>query len=102
MIGDVNLFLNDIDDVHCGEIEIMIAETTARQKGCGLEALCAFLRVVIETLKMTRFIAKIGLQNLPSIALFTDKLQFQTVRDSLLMLFSSTCSRSKHPKSSKK
>ena len=35
--------------------------------------------IVIETLKMTRFIAKIGLQNLPSIALFTNKLHFQTV-----------------------
>lgn len=46
-----------------------------------------FLYVVIETLKMTRFIAKIGLQNLPSIALFTEKLHFQTVNDSLLTLF---------------
>lgn len=44
MIGDVNLFLNDIDDAHCGEIEIMIAETTTRRKGYGLEALAAFLR----------------------------------------------------------
>ena len=44
MIGDVNLFLNNADDSHCGEIEIMIAETTARQKGLGLETLCTFMR----------------------------------------------------------
>jgi len=25
MVGDVNIFLNDPDDRHCGEIEIMIA-----------------------------------------------------------------------------
>jgi RimJ/RimL family protein N-acetyltransferase len=44
MIGDVNLFLNDSDDIHCGEIEIMIAEAAARQKGYGMEALYTFLR----------------------------------------------------------
>jgi hypothetical protein len=44
MIGDVNLFLNDADDIHCGEIEIMIAEVTARQKGFGIETLYTFLR----------------------------------------------------------
>ena len=44
MIGDVNLFLNDQDDIHCGEIEIMIAEVTARKKGYGIETLCTFLR----------------------------------------------------------
>jgi hypothetical protein len=44
MIGDVNLFLNDQDDIHCGEIEIMIAEITARQKGYGIETLYTFLR----------------------------------------------------------
>lgn len=44
MIGDVNLFLNDQDDPHCGEIEIMIAEPSARQKGYAIETLTTFLR----------------------------------------------------------
>ncbi|CAF3346554.1 unnamed protein product [Rotaria sp. Silwood1] len=44
MIGDVNLFLNDPDDVHCGEIEIMIAEVAARHKGYGIETLYTFIR----------------------------------------------------------
>ena len=44
MIGDVNLFLNDSDDIHCGEIEIMIAEVTARKQGYGIETLYTFLR----------------------------------------------------------
>ena len=44
MIGDVNLFLNDPDDSQCGEIEIMIAEPVARQKGFGIETLCTFFR----------------------------------------------------------
>jgi hypothetical protein len=35
MIGDVNIFLNDADDAHVGEIEVMIAETHARGRGCG-------------------------------------------------------------------
>lgn len=44
MIGDVNLFFNDQDDPHCGEIEIMIAEPSARQKGFAIETLETFLR----------------------------------------------------------
>ena len=44
MIGDVNLFFNDQDDPHCGEIEIMIAEPSARQKGFAIETLQTFLR----------------------------------------------------------
>ena len=44
MIGDVNLFLNEQDDRCSAEIEIMIAERTARRHGLAMEALCTFLR----------------------------------------------------------
>ncbi len=36
MIGDVNIFLNNHDDRHVGEIEIMIAEEDARGAGNGI------------------------------------------------------------------
>ena len=54
MIGDVNLFLNDPDDSQCGEIEIMIAEPSARQKGFGLETLQTFLRYGNDSLRELR------------------------------------------------
>ena len=43
MVGDVNLFLNDIDNRYCAEIEVMIAEPSSRGKGLGLEATLAML-----------------------------------------------------------
>ncbi|CAF3445092.1 unnamed protein product [Rotaria socialis] len=82
MIGDVNLFLNDLDDIHCGEIEIMIPQATERHKGYGIETFYTFIRYAIETLNITRFVVKIGLQNLPSINLFTKKLQFLEIEKS--------------------
>ncbi|KAK9679262.1 hypothetical protein K7432_016346, partial [Basidiobolus ranarum] len=39
MIGDINFFLNDIDDPTFAEIEIMIAEPDYRRRGLGSEAL---------------------------------------------------------------
>ncbi|CAF0935118.1 unnamed protein product [Rotaria sordida] len=82
MIGDVNLFLNDPDDIHCGEIEIMIAEVTGRHKGYGIETLYTFIRYAIEILNINRFIVKIGLKNLASITLFTTKFHFLTIQKS--------------------
>ena len=41
--GDVNLFLNDHDEPHTGEVEIMVAEPGARRRGLGREALLLFM-----------------------------------------------------------
>ena len=38
MAGDVNLFLNDTDDAHAAEIEVMIAEPKYRRQGLGRTA----------------------------------------------------------------
>ncbi|CAF2718946.1 unnamed protein product [Rotaria sp. Silwood2] len=80
MIGDVNLSINNPNDIHCGEVGIMIAEVTARHKGYGIETLNIFIRYAIETLNITRFIVSIGLKNLPSINLFTKKFHFLTIQ----------------------
>jgi len=42
MVGDVNLFLN-VNDHHCAEIEVMIAEPGSRGRGLGLEATLTML-----------------------------------------------------------
>ena len=41
--GDVNLFLNDLDEPHTGEVEIMVAAPCSRRKGLGEEALQLFM-----------------------------------------------------------
>ncbi|EAW89195.1 N-acetyltransferase 9, isoform CRA_c [Homo sapiens] len=43
MVGDVNLFLTDLEDLTLGEIEVMIAEPSCRGKGLGTEAVLAML-----------------------------------------------------------
>lgn len=43
MVGDTNLFLNDVENRHCAEIEVMIAEPSSRGKGLGLEATLSML-----------------------------------------------------------
>lgn len=78
LIGDTNLFISsDEDDPECktGEMEIMIAEKSARGKGLGWEATLLMLKYCIENVHIKSVLAKIGFENNKSIYLFT-KLGF--------------------------
>lgn len=44
MIGDTNLYFNDLDEPHTAECEIMIAEEQARGRRIGWEAMILMLR----------------------------------------------------------
>lgn len=70
MVGDVNLFLNDVDNHHHAEIEVMIAEPSSRGRGLGLEATLAMMYYGVAFLGIRHFIAKIGYQNTRSLELF--------------------------------
>lgn len=41
--GDVNIFLNDHEEPHTAEIEIMVAEPRSRRRGLAHEALGLFM-----------------------------------------------------------
>ncbi|XP_044103419.1 N-acetyltransferase 9 isoform X3 [Neovison vison] len=73
MAGDVNLFLTDLGDPSLGEIEVMIAEPSCRRRGFGTEAV-----LMMMSYGLTKFEAKIGQGNEPSIRMF-QKLHFEQV-----------------------
>ena len=82
MVGDVNLFLSDIEEEDeneksssgtsriQAEVDIMIAEKDYRQKGLGRAATSAMLIYGADTLKVNRFFCKINEDNKASIKLF--------------------------------
>jgi RimJ/RimL family protein N-acetyltransferase len=72
IIGDVNLYFNDFDDPFQAEIEVMIAEKDHRRLGFGKTAVLMMMYYGATELKVSRFIAKISIKNIPSIALFTN------------------------------
>ncbi|KAJ1129962.1 hypothetical protein NDU88_008322 [Pleurodeles waltl] len=78
MVGDVNLFLTNPEDPALGEIEVMIAEPSYRGKGFGKESTLLMLRYGVTSLGISKFEAKIGQENVASIAMF-QKLHFQEV-----------------------
>ncbi|XP_004394429.1 PREDICTED: N-acetyltransferase 9 isoform X1 [Odobenus rosmarus divergens] len=78
MAGDVNLFLTDLGDPSLGEIEVMIAEPSCRGKGFGTEAVLMMMSYGVTRLGLTKFEAKIGQGNEPSIRMF-QKLHFEQV-----------------------
>ncbi|XP_062072468.1 alpha/beta-tubulin-N-acetyltransferase 9 isoform X2 [Lepus europaeus] len=98
MAGDVNLFLTDPGDPTLGEIEVMIAEPSCRGKGLGTEAVLAMLSYGVTKLGLTKFEAKIGQGNEPSLQLFR-KLHFEQVavssvfQEVTLRLTMNTCER---------
>ncbi|KAE9588940.1 hypothetical protein Lal_00012633 [Lupinus albus] len=70
MVGDVNIFMNDLDDPHIAEIEIMIAEPNSRGKGLGKESVMMMMAFAIEKHGINVFQVKIGESNEASINLF--------------------------------
>ncbi|KAM8796976.1 alpha/beta-tubulin-N-acetyltransferase 9 [Eudromia elegans] len=78
MVGDVNLFLTDVEDPTLGEIEIMIAEPSYRGRGFGKEATLMMMSYGVKNLGITKFEAKIGQENEASISMF-QKLHFKEV-----------------------
>lgn len=82
MVGDVNFFLNDPEDPKSAEVEIMLAEPTARRRGLGIQALAMMLVYGVETLGLRCITSKIGMKNAPSLALFQDRLGFTQVSES--------------------
>ncbi|XP_008229869.1 PREDICTED: N-acetyltransferase 9-like protein [Prunus mume] len=76
MVGDVNLYMNDLDDPQMAEIEIMIAEPKSRGKGFGKESALMMMAFAVENLGIHIFRAKIGELNGASLSLFR-KLGFE-------------------------
>lgn len=80
MIGDVNIFwLQDDEANDVGEIEVMIAEKSARNRGFGREATILMLKFAYEVVGLRRFQAKIKMTNRISQKLFTETLGFKEV-----------------------
>jgi RimJ/RimL family protein N-acetyltransferase len=76
MIGDVNLFFHEYLEAHECEIDVMIAEKGARGKGLGAEAVRTAMQFAKNVYAKQRCIAKIKIDNMPSIKLF-ENLHFQ-------------------------
>lgn len=70
MVGDVNIYMNDLEDLKTGEIEIMIAEPKSRGKGLGKESVLMMMTFAVQNLGINIFRAKIGESNKASISLF--------------------------------
>ncbi len=73
LIGDTNLFLDK--ESSSAETEIMIAESDARGKKFGWEAMLMMMKFGANYLKCKRFVAKIGFSNQKSQRMF-EKMEF--------------------------
>ncbi|XP_073282418.1 GCN5-related N-acetyltransferase 9-like isoform X3 [Primulina huaijiensis] len=97
MVGDVNIFMNDLDDSHIAEIEIMIAESKSRCKGLAKESVLLMMAFAVKNFGILIFRAKIGESNDASLNLFqklvTLELQItESKRRELLQLIgNATC-----------
>ncbi|KAK4716422.1 hypothetical protein R3W88_014760 [Solanum pinnatisectum] len=75
MVGDVNIYMNDLDDPQMAEVEIMIAEPKSRGKGLGKESVLMMMTFAVDNFKIHTFRVKIGELNQASLSLF-QKLGF--------------------------
>ncbi|KAJ0112740.1 hypothetical protein Patl1_01873 [Pistacia atlantica] len=78
MVGDVNIYMNDLDNPQLAEVEIMIAELKSRGKGLAKESVLMMMSHAVENYGINIFRAKIGKSNGPSLSLFR-KLGFEDI-----------------------
>ncbi|KAI9474551.1 N-acetyltransferase 9-like protein [Coemansia mojavensis] len=76
MIGDVNFYLNNTEDPHEAELEVMIAEPQHAGKGIATEALHLMMHYAVNDIGVTNFVVRIKESNSTSIHLFQAKLGF--------------------------
>ncbi|ESQ36980.1 hypothetical protein EUTSA_v10003074mg [Eutrema salsugineum] len=55
MTGDVNIYMNDVDDPKVVEVEIMIAEPRSRAKGLGKESVLMMMAYAVTNLEIHTF-----------------------------------------------
>uniref|UniRef100_A0A2L2YL15 N-acetyltransferase 9 n=1 Tax=Parasteatoda tepidariorum TaxID=114398 RepID=A0A2L2YL15_PARTP len=91
MIGDVNLYLNNDGCDKEAEIEVMIADIKHRSMGKGKESLLFMLRYGIDTLGITKFVAKIKMKNEKSLNLFKNIGFIQTGESIFFQEIELTC-----------
>ena len=70
MAGDINIFIQNDNNQHFAELNIMIAEEKSRRKGLAFETLQLMIKWVNDNLEIVTFIAKIQYDNQSSIKLF--------------------------------
>jgi RimJ/RimL family protein N-acetyltransferase len=80
MIGDCNLFVSPFSEGDESEVEVMIAEKWARERGFGQEALSLLVLYAANALGRQKFVAKILKSNEPSRRLF-EKLGFSLFKE---------------------
>ncbi|KAJ6640604.1 Alpha/beta-tubulin-N-acetyltransferase 9 [Pseudolycoriella hygida] len=93
LIGDTNLFIDN--ESKSAETEIMIAESNARRKKFGWEAMLMMMKFGRNFLNCETFVAKIGFSNVKSQAMFK-KMQFKEVSRSDIfqeITYERTCSK---------
>lgn len=71
MIGDVNVVIGEGEESGDIEVDVMIADVTARRQGAAQEALHLLQEWAKTCFKPQRFVAKIAEENGPSLALFS-------------------------------
>ncbi|XP_049848735.1 N-acetyltransferase 9-like protein [Schistocerca gregaria] len=76
MVGDINLFISECDGTRAAEINVMIAEVSARRKGYAREAVKLAMEHLHKTHFIDRFVARISDMNFASTCLFRDRLGF--------------------------
>ncbi|KAJ2612194.1 N-acetyltransferase 9 [Coemansia sp. RSA 1365] len=77
MIGDVNFYLNNTENQHEAELEVMIAEQSSTGKGIATEVLKLMIDYAVNDIKVTDFVVRIKDNNAPSIHIFEKKLGFE-------------------------